>query len=43
MNKLNKELPPTCRAVVTGHGSFAPAKKLTNEDLARMVDIWREW
>lgn len=43
MNKLNKELPPTCRAVITGHGSFAPAKKLTNEDLARMVDTSDEW
>lgn len=31
------------RAVITGHGSFAPAKILTNEDLAKMVDTTDEW
>ncbi|MCJ7728869.1 MAG: ketoacyl-ACP synthase III [Sedimentisphaerales bacterium] len=31
------------RAVITGHGSFAPAKILTNEELAKMVDTTDEW
>lgn len=31
------------RAVITGHGSFAPAKILTNENLAKMVDTTDEW
>ncbi len=31
------------RAVITGHGSFAPAKILTNEGLAKMVDTTDEW
>lgn len=31
------------RAVITGHGSYAPAKILTNEDLAKMVDTSDEW
>jgi 3-oxoacyl-[acyl-carrier-protein] synthase-3 len=31
------------RAVITGHGSYAPAGILTNEDLARMVDTSDEW
>jgi 3-oxoacyl-[acyl-carrier-protein] synthase-3 len=31
------------RAVITGHGSFAPAKILTNEDLAKMIDTTDEW
>ncbi len=31
------------RAVITGHGSFAPPKMLTNEDLAKMVDTTDEW
>jgi 3-oxoacyl-[acyl-carrier-protein] synthase-3 len=31
------------RAVITGHGSFAPPKTLTNEDLAKMVDTTDEW
>ncbi len=30
-------------AVITGHGSFAPAKTLTNEELAKMVDTTDEW
>jgi 3-oxoacyl-[acyl-carrier-protein] synthase-3 len=36
---------PTCpyRAVITGHGSFAPAKLLTNDELAKMVDTSDEW
>jgi 3-oxoacyl-[acyl-carrier-protein] synthase-3 len=31
------------RAVITGHGSFAPVKILTNEQLAKMVDTTDEW
>jgi 3-oxoacyl-[acyl-carrier-protein] synthase-3 len=31
------------RAVITGHGSFAPETLLTNADLARMVDTSDEW
>jgi 3-oxoacyl-[acyl-carrier-protein] synthase-3 len=31
------------RAVITGSGSFAPVKTLTNEDLAKMVDTSDEW
>jgi len=35
----------TCpyRAVVIGSGSFVPAKTLTNDDLAKMVDTSDEW
>jgi len=43
MDKLIKEGPPTYRAVITGHGSYAPAKKLTNDELAKMVDTTDEW
>ncbi|KPL21250.1 MAG: 3-oxoacyl-ACP synthase [Phycisphaerae bacterium SM1_79] len=35
--------PPTYRAVITGHGSFAPAKLLTNDQLAKMMDTSDEW
>ncbi len=31
------------RAVITGNGSFAPAKTITNADLAKMVDTSDEW
>ncbi|MFH1371803.1 MAG: beta-ketoacyl-ACP synthase III [Planctomycetota bacterium] len=30
-------------AVITGHGSYAPAKILTNDELAKMVDTSDEW
>ena len=43
MNKPIKECPPVYRAVITGHGSFAPSKKLTNDDLAKMVNTSDEW
>jgi len=43
MNKPINDGTPTYRAVITGHGSFAPAKKLTNDDLAKMVDTTDEW
>jgi 3-oxoacyl-[acyl-carrier-protein] synthase-3 len=43
MEKRTEDRPPTNRAVITGCGSFVPAKVLTNEDLARMVDTSDEW
>ena len=43
MDKLIDEPDPACRAVITGWGSFAPAKKLTNEQLAKMVDTSDQW
>jgi 3-oxoacyl-[acyl-carrier-protein] synthase-3 len=42
MNKPGKG-QGACHAVITGHGSFAPTKILTNDDLARMVDTSDEW
>jgi 3-oxoacyl-[acyl-carrier-protein] synthase-3 len=41
-NQTNGRLP-AYRAVITGHGSFAPAKLLTNDELAEMVDTSDEW
>ena len=43
MSKEVKVYQPIYRAVITGHGSFAPAKKLTNVDLAKMVETSDEW
>jgi 3-oxoacyl-[acyl-carrier-protein] synthase-3 len=43
MAKRTEDGSPTNRAIITGCGSFAPAKILTNEDLARMVDTSDEW
>ena len=43
MSKLVSELPSAFRAVITGCGSFVPAKILTNEDLAKKVDTSDEW
>jgi len=43
MNKSVNDQSPTYRAVITGYGSFAPAKKLTNDDLSKMVDTSDEW
>lgn len=43
MSKASKDLSSRYRAVITGHGSFAPAKTLTNDDLAHMVDTSDEW
>jgi 3-oxoacyl-[acyl-carrier-protein] synthase-3 len=43
MNNQANARPPAYRAVITGHGSFAPAKLLTNEELAKMVDTSDEW
>lgn len=42
MSKSISEKPPY-RAVITGYGSFAPEKTLTNEELAKMVDTSDEW
>jgi 3-oxoacyl-[acyl-carrier-protein] synthase III len=38
-----KTLGPAYRAVIAGHGSFAPAKILTNPDLAKTLDTSDEW
>ncbi len=43
MNKEVREHSPNYHAVITGYGSFAPAKKLTNDELAKMVDTSDEW
>ena len=43
MNNLANPRPPVYRAVVTGHGSFAPAKLLTNDELAERMDTSDEW
>ena len=43
MNNLTNGRPPAYRAVITGYGSFAPAKTLTNDELAKMVDTSDEW
>jgi len=43
MNKEVSEGALTYRAVISGYGSFAPAKRLTNEELAKMVDTTDEW
>ncbi len=38
-----EDRPPANRAVITGCGSYVPAKTLTNEELARMVETSDEW
>ena len=43
MNKRISERPPAYRAVITGCGSFAPTKKLTNDELAKIADTSDEW
>ncbi len=43
MNKEVRERSPLYRAVIAGYGSFAPEKKLTNEELAKMIDTSDEW
>ena len=43
MNNQAKVRPPSYRAVIAGHGSFAPPKILTNDELARTVDTSDEW
>jgi 3-oxoacyl-[acyl-carrier-protein] synthase-3 len=43
MHKKTDDRPLDYRAVITGNGSFAPPKILTNEDVARIVDTSDEW
>jgi len=43
MKQAINQRSPAYRAVITGYGSFAPEKKLTNTDLAKMVDTSDEW
>ncbi|MHC4494412.1 MAG: beta-ketoacyl-ACP synthase III [Planctomycetota bacterium] len=43
MNNLTTGRSPAYRAVITGHGSFAPEKTLTNDELGKMVDTSDEW
>ncbi len=43
MQKSFEEWHRPYRAVITGNGSFVPAKLLTNDDLAKMVDTTDEW
>src|SRR4030043_950091 len=43
MNNQTNGHSPAFRAVLAGHGSFAPAKLLTNDELAEMVDTSDEW
>ncbi len=43
MNESTESHRTLYNAVITGHGSYAPAKKLTNEELAKMVDTSDEW
>ncbi|MHC4432812.1 MAG: beta-ketoacyl-ACP synthase III [Planctomycetota bacterium] len=43
MNNPPNGRPPAYRAVITGHGAFAPARTLTNDELAKMVDTSDEW
>jgi 3-oxoacyl-[acyl-carrier-protein] synthase-3 len=43
MNNLTEGRSPAYRAIITGHGSFAPEKTLTNDELAEMMDTSNEW
>lgn len=43
MNNQIDGRSPAYRAVISGYGSFAPDKLLTNDDLAKMVDTSDEW
>jgi len=43
MDKRINGQPSPYHAVITGYGSFAPAKTLKNEELAKMVDTSDEW
>jgi 3-oxoacyl-[acyl-carrier-protein] synthase-3 len=43
MNDPRNGRPPAYRAVITGYGSFAPAKTLTNDEIGKMVDTSDEW
>ncbi|MGA2093068.1 MAG: beta-ketoacyl-ACP synthase III [Sedimentisphaerales bacterium] len=43
MTKSIESHQPKYRAVVAGHGSYAPGGILTNDDLAKMVETSDEW
>ena len=43
MNRQIESQNSRFRAVITGHGSYSPAKILSNDDLAKMVDTSDEW
>ncbi len=43
MHEVTGDSPSSSRAVITGCGSFAPTKTLTNDDLSHMVDTSDEW
>ena len=43
MNNQTNDRLSAYHAVVTGYGSFAPAKILTNDELAQIVDTSDEW
>lgn len=43
MHKETTGCPPASHAVITGCGSFAPERILTNDDLAHLVDTSDEW
>jgi 3-oxoacyl-[acyl-carrier-protein] synthase-3 len=43
MQSKTEDRVPANRAVITGCGSFMPAKVLTNDDLSRMVETSDEW
>lgn len=43
MHKSIEEHSCPYRAIIIGSGSFAPAKIVTNDDLAKMVDTSDEW
>ncbi|MEC7287890.1 MAG: 3-oxoacyl-ACP synthase, partial [Verrucomicrobiota bacterium] len=34
---------PTQSVIITGTGSYTPAKVLTNDDMAKIVDTSDEW
>ena len=43
MNKSDNDYHPPYQAVISGYGSFIPDKKLSNDDLSKMVDTSDEW
>ncbi|MEN6335171.1 MAG: beta-ketoacyl-ACP synthase 3, partial [Phycisphaerales bacterium] len=43
MQSKNEDRLPANRAVITGCGSFVPAKILTNDDLSKIVETSDEW
>ena len=41
--EVKEQSSPIYHAVITGYGSFAPARRLTNDELAKMIDTSDEW